>query len=56
MSFSDPLWVHENKKIDEKPLCCHILIVDDNAFNIEVLKFLISKVNPNIKLECSLDA
>lgn len=38
MSFSGPLWV---KKIDEKPQCCHILIVDDNAFNLKILEMLI---------------
>lgn len=41
MSFSDPLWVNDNKKIEEKPLCCHILIVDDNAFNLKILEMLI---------------
>jgi CheY-like chemotaxis protein len=30
--------------------------VDDNAFNIEVLKFLILKIDPMLRIECSLDA
>ncbi|CAD8205393.1 unnamed protein product [Paramecium octaurelia] len=51
------LWRYNNIKTQHinKCQCANILIVDDNAFNIEVLKFLILKINSSLKLEFSLD-
>ncbi|CAK57480.1 unnamed protein product (macronuclear) [Paramecium tetraurelia] len=51
------LWRYNNIKSQHinKCQCANILIVDDNAFNIEVLKFLIQKINSSLKLEYSLD-
>ncbi|CAD8115793.1 unnamed protein product [Paramecium sonneborni] len=51
------LWRYNNIKTKHinQCQCANILIVDDNAFNIEVLKFLIQKINSSLKLECSLD-
>ncbi|CAD8166504.1 unnamed protein product [Paramecium pentaurelia] len=51
------LWRYNNIKSQHinKCQCANILIVDDNAFNIEVLKFLILKINSSLKLEYSLD-
>ncbi|CAD8174577.1 unnamed protein product [Paramecium pentaurelia] len=51
------LWRYNNIKTQHinKCQCANILIVDDNAFNIEVLKFLILKIDQSLKLEYSLD-
>ncbi|CAD8190702.1 unnamed protein product [Paramecium pentaurelia] len=51
------LWRYNNIKTqrNSKCKCISILIVDDNAFNIEVLKFLIMKISPSIQFDCSLD-
>ncbi|CAD8112678.1 unnamed protein product [Paramecium sonneborni] len=51
------LWRYNDIKTQHlnKCQCANILIVDDNAFNIEVLKFLILKINSSLKLEYSLD-
>ncbi|CAD8199714.1 unnamed protein product [Paramecium octaurelia] len=51
------LWRYNNIKThrQSKCKCTSILIVDDNAFNIEVLKFLIMKISPSIQFDCSLD-
>jgi hypothetical protein len=35
--------------------CADILVVDDNSFNIDVIKIMINKMNPHLQIDCSLD-
>ncbi|CAD8113432.1 unnamed protein product [Paramecium sonneborni] len=51
------LWRYNNIKSqrESKCRCVSILVVDDNAFNIEVLKFLLMKISPSIQFDCTLD-
>lgn len=35
MSFTDSVWIPDKKEI---ATCSHILIVDDNAFNLKILE------------------